>query len=395
MKNVRVRIKSTVKLDGSPHFKLEGRFCFDSGNERQVSLLKEEGSVRVTFRFENLHTKDIMEHDFSIGEQAIALPWKPVEAGIFPALKYYLNLFYEDMSYSFAEDPIAERFLVDTIGFVNYHTYKRIKRSGWISEHMEEQTEAEIIEEGGETYSIKGSDIYNDSGEKLGELNFHYSYDRDKADSHLDNLDKEDSAPDNTEQNTLFSMKSSDIASEKLYYDGDHYVNGDVGNFEYYVLVLVTLPEFFRKYNSEEWQRKEAVRRLRFLGVSEDEIKDFEENGWIPMVETDGNGNVSRGKNGAGDTFFSNLGWRFYYHNVLKALRGGLPYLLFKSSGAIPMEAYLYIEPLIEERDIYRSEMKEGSQKQIMSAIVFSGWSDYEYGSIVVELTKDGPIRTG
>ena len=80
---------------------------------------------------------------------------------------------------------------------------------------------------------------------------------------------------------------------------------------------------------------------------------------------------------------------------VLKALRGGIPYLHFKSTGAIPMDAYLYVEYMEEEHALYSNELKEGEKTLVLSAIVFSGYDDYEFGSIEVELTGDGPVRIG
>ncbi|MBR2274703.1 MAG: hypothetical protein IJ873_01365, partial [Lachnospiraceae bacterium] len=76
--------------------------------------------------------------------------------------------------------------------------------------------------------------------------------------------------------------------------------------------------------------------------------------------------------------------------------QGNLPYYVFSSQGAIPMEAYLYVEENPEERELYRSEMVQGAKEQVMSALVFSeNGQASEYGSIVIQLREEGPVRTG
>ncbi len=69
------------------------------------------------------------------------------------------------------------------------------------------------------------------------------------------------------------------------------------------------------------------------------------------------------------------------------------------------MDAYLFVEDLVCEREICQKEMKKDSKQQILTALVF--FEDYnygsfialsrghEFGSIVIEITDDGPVRVG
>lgn len=133
-------------------------------------------------------------------------------------------------------------------------------------------------------------------------------------------------------------------------------------------------------------QKKEAAERLKFLGVSEKDIRAFEDRGMIPAVIQLPDGKVKREMRAAD----------FSRSSMKKAFRGNLPYLTFVSRGFIPMDAYLYVEENSAEREFYRGEMVQGSKKQIMSAVVFSDERQHwEYGSIEIELTEDGPVRTG
>ena len=133
-------------------------------------------------------------------------------------------------------------------------------------------------------------------------------------------------------------------------------------------------------------QKREAAERLRFLGVSEKDIRAFEEQGMIPAVVQLPDGTVKREMRSAD----------MNRSIMKKAFRGNLPYLTFVSKGFIPMDAYLYVEENSDEREMYRREMVQGSRKQFMSAVVFSDFGqDWEYGSIEIELTEDGPLRTG
>lgn len=369
MKNVRVIMNCQIKLDASPHFKLEGRLIYDSDDTEQVQLLETEQHVEMKYRFYALHNGEINDRSFWV--TAEETPRETMERGIFTALKYYLKMYYEDMEQYGKKDPVSERLLVDTVGFCNYHTFQKIAGSCWMYDHTEEQIEIQIIEEEGITYSIKNGEIYGDSGGWLGKFKFQ-------------------------------CVKSGETEQGRvLYYDDSHFVNADIASFADVIAAMRKIPEFFRKYNTEAWQIKEAVKRLRFLGVSEKEIKDFEERRLIPKVEIEPDGSVKRGcyddlKIGMYDHWRSVLGWEF------RALRGGMPYLQFCNKGVISMKAWLYVEPLIDEREAYRSEMVKGSSRQIMTAVVFrqdpvalNWWAEYEYGSIMIELTEDGPVRTG
>ena len=66
MKNTQVKTELKIKLDHTPHFKLEGRFAFDSGDEEQVFMLKTKQYVKATYRFVNLHLQEAYERDFNI-----------------------------------------------------------------------------------------------------------------------------------------------------------------------------------------------------------------------------------------------------------------------------------------------------------------------------------------
>ena len=130
-------------------------------------------------------------------------------------------------------------------------------------------------------------------------------------------------------------------------------------------------------------------------------MKGFEEKMLIPKVEVERDGRIKRSEYSEFEREVNELTWRRRLEPVLKPLKGGLPYIEFCNDGEISMEAWLYVEPLIDDREQYQAEMENDSEQLIMSALAcsyrhtfFSKQSEYEYGSIVIERTEDGPVRT-
>ena len=151
-----------------------------------------------------------------------------------------------------------------------------------------------------------------------------------------------------------------------------------------YNWMLVAIPMKDAGSNSahpSDAQIKEAADRLKALGVSEKEIDAFEKKGSIPGVIQFANGEVKR--------ISKKVDLR--YAPLKKAFHGNIPYFVFNTKGAIPMEAYLYVEENSDEKEVIRQEAE-----LVLSAIVFSSDDqDYEYGTIEIKLTEDGPIRVG
>ena len=368
--NTRIKMYYRLKLDASPHFKIEGRLEYDSDDENLALRLKEKQSVSIRYRFEymdceNSKWNEIFDYDITVKLKNEKLPGEVMRTGLFHALRIFLKRKYEDVN--------SERFLVDTVGFTNYHTFRMISKSEWMRGHTEEQFEVQILKEAEVIYNINNQEIYGKLGNKIGEWDFCPQRNRGEREP-----------------------------SQDLYYDGSHRVRADIDSYADFLDAIGNIPDFFRTYNTEEWQKQEAVRRLRLLGVSEKEIHEFEEKMLIPTIEMEKDGRIKRSEYSEFERelndFFHN--WRF--EPVLKSLNGGLPYIKFYNDGKIPMEAWLYVEPLIDDREQYQSELENGSKQLIMSAFVFSGrniftseWSEHEYGSIVIERTDDGPVRTG
>ncbi len=133
-------------------------------------------------------------------------------------------------------------------------------------------------------------------------------------------------------------------------------------------------------------RKREAAKRLRLLKVPEERIAAFLEDGLLPGViqSTDGTVRWSCKEPESRSSFFK------------QAFHGNMPYFFFTGSGAIPMEACLYIEENKDEREMYRQELISQSAELMLSAVVFSAdRQDYEYGSIAVKLTGNGPVRVG
>ena len=307
---------------------------------------------------------EISGRDFTVRLKNEKLPGEVMRTGLFHALKLFLKNKYEEIT--------SGRFLVDTVGFTNYHTFQMISKSEWMYEHTKEQFEVQIMKEAEVIYNLNHQEIYGKSGNKIGEWDFGPQRNRKKREP-----------------------------SKDLYYDDRHRVRADIDSFSEFIDSMGNIPDFFSAYNTEEWQKQEAVRRLRLLGVSEKEIHEFEEKMLIPKVEIKKDGRIKRSEYSELDRELNDFcDWR--YNSVLESLNGGLPYMKFCNDGVIPMEAWLYVEPFIDEREQYQSELENDSKQLILSAFVFSGmnfftlkWSEHEYGSIVIEKTGDGPVRTG
>ncbi len=363
LKDISLKMDYHFEVAGSPYFKLQGKGEVDNYSEGSydVDILDPELGiyVRTDCTFTNLSANkelDILETRIASLLKSEITPLQMLQKTVYIALKRFLNI-----SYDYAPDP---DFVVGTVGFIYYHSYQKIKSSGWLSEHMKYNYEIRMKGEDGIEYTVKEDEILDPSGKKLGEVSI------------------------------CGLIRGKTQKDDELYYDEYHRVHADVANFRDYLEAIGNIPEFFERYNTERWQIEEAVKRLRFLGVSEKEIKDFEKYGIIPMVTHNGDGSISHSDYEKYERKWFKQDWRFESREVLKCLRGGLPYLRFRSYGAIPMDAYLYVEYLEEERELYSNELKEGEKTLLMSAIVFSGY-DYEFGSIELELTKDGPIRVG
>ena len=146
---------------------------------------------------------------------------------------------------------------------------------------------------------------------------------------------------------------------------------------------LVALPvveTFFLKWKE---QKKEAVERLKLLGASEAEIEEFEENDAILCVKQRPDGSTTR---------------KYCVKPASKAgkyaFKRNLPYYMFSIGGAIPMDAYLYVQENPEENEMYRNELTSEEGDLAVSAIVFTDrGNDYEFGTIGVKVTKNGPVR--
>ena len=146
---------------------------------------------------------------------------------------------------------------------------------------------------------------------------------------------------------------------------------------------LVAFPideTYFLRYKE---QKKEAVERLKLLGASEAEIEEFEENDAIPCVKQYSDGSTTREycvkpSSKAGSYVFKN----------------NLPYYMFSTGGAIPMDAYLYVQENPDENEMYRKELTSEEGDLAVSAIVFTDWgNEYEFGAIGVKVTENGPVR--
>lgn len=179
-----VKVNSRIRLDASPHFILEATFAFDSEDEDHEWLLNKEKCVVMRFRYHELHLGDIREHDFRV--QLKGTPSDMMRAGIFIALSHLLKESYEWLEGEEPRDATQERFLVDTIGFCNLHTYRKILRSEWMQEHTEEEIEVRVSGKEG-VRILKGQDICDERGEKIGELELFYF---SKCESFADYLEK-------------------------------------------------------------------------------------------------------------------------------------------------------------------------------------------------------------
>ena len=176
----------------------------------------------------------------------------------------------------------------------------------------------------------------------------------------------------------------------------------DKSDFSDLLEALWNLPDYFKENYLESEQRQEAVRRLRILGVSEEEIEDFETNGIIPVVEDSPN-EIRHGKAAEFHGMFYMRQNDSFVPLVCSALYGNLPYLIFDSRGVIPMVAILYVEDKREDTVSYQMEFKENRDELVLTALGAAGGkygtamasNCTEYGSIVVKLTKNGPERIG
>ena len=131
-----IKLECRIKLDNTPHFKLEGWFSYDSGDQEQKELLEKENSVVMTFRFQCLHLEDGLEKDFKVRCRDESSPAELMRTGMFHALKCYLNNSYEYMDHSGEAGSVYERYPVDTAGFLNHHTYQRILKSRWRRQYL-------------------------------------------------------------------------------------------------------------------------------------------------------------------------------------------------------------------------------------------------------------------
>ena len=146
---------------------------------------------------------------------------------------------------------------------------------------------------------------------------------------------------------------------------------------------LVTMPVDETYFLRCKDQKKEAVERLKLLGVSKAEIEEFEENDAIPCVKQRPDGSTAR---------------KYCVKPSSKAgiyaFKNNLPYYMFSAGGAIPMDAYLYVQENPDENEIYRKELTSEEGDLAVSAVVFTDWgNEYEFGSIGVKVTEDGPLR--
>ena len=67
---------------------------------------------------------------------------------------------------------------------------------------------------------------------------------------------------------------------------------------------------------------------------------------------------------------------------------------MFSTGGAIPMDAYLYVQENPDENEMYRKELTSKEGDLAVSAVVFTDWgNEYELGTIGVKVTEDGPVR--
>ncbi|MCR5650302.1 MAG: hypothetical protein K6F86_03905 [Lachnospiraceae bacterium] len=372
LRDTKLKMEYNIKLNYSPYFNLECKGQVDcvGDNAGDIDHLDPKKGVYVisdsTFVLTGMDDDLGMRRDLHVPLKTEITPKEVIYKVVFDALKYFLPLQYENIEYDRSlygkADP--DEFVASTVGLTYHHSFQKIRLTDWFSKHMEYDYEIRVTGENGKEYVIKENNIFDPSGMKIGEFD-------------------------------ICRLPVENEKEDELYYDGYHRVCADVHNFRDYLEAIGNIPDFFERYNTEGWQVEEAVKRLRFLGVSEKEIEDFEKKGIIPRVTKNGDGSISRNDYDEFERECFEFDWRINSSNVLGRLRGGLPYLCFRSRGAIPMEAYLYVEYLEEERDIYQNELKEGDKKSAISAIVLSGYHDYEFGSIEVELTEDGPVRTG
>lgn len=373
MKEDQVKIHATYRLEAAPHFTIEGTMDLDTGEADCFRPLKEDRLAEIRVLYQDLHTENKMERDFRVSVKDAISTQDVIQSGIYQALRFFLPQSYEDAAYT-GTDPSADRFLVDTIGYCYHHSFRKMIRSDWAREHSTVDTQIEVTGKNGEGYRITERSILGADGRVLGDhriFPFHTGAGRE--------------------------------ARRELGYAGDHQVAADVRSFEEYLEALRAIPGFYRTYHSECWQVEEAVRRLRILGISEKEIRDFKEKKIIPVIETE-KGSIRRKQFRAGSELLNKtVIWSSSVRYLLDSLGGGIPYLLFRDKGEIPMYAFLYVEPLIREEEHYRAEIPEGAERFVLSSIVFmireedriTGTCDYEYGSIVVERTGDGPVRVG
>ncbi|MCR5488205.1 MAG: hypothetical protein K6F35_11910 [Lachnospiraceae bacterium] len=367
LEKIKIKMDCGFKLEYAPYFKLEGRGSFSSERSMDRERFDPEFGLYVimTCTFHLLvqgEDGEILENEFAIPVNTVSTPEEMMDKAAYLSLKRFLGFVYSDWEGDLEK---YDQFFMNTVALTNYHTFRRIKLSGWLDHHTDRECEIRVWGDDGREYMIKDGELLDFSGRKLCEVD-------------VTRLSR--------------GKKKKD---DELYYDEYHRVHAGVVNIRDYLEAIGSIPDFFERHNTEDWQFKEAVKRLRFLGVSEKEIEDFENSGIIPRVTQNRDESISRNDYEEYERKWFARDWRMELTGVLKALRGGIPYLHFKSTGAIPMDAYLYVEYMEEEHALYSNELKEGEKTLVLSAIVFSGYDDYEFGSIEVELTGDGPVRIG
>ena len=147
-------------------------------------------------------------------------------------------------------------------------------------------------------------------------------------------------------------------------------------------LVAIPIDETYSMKREE--QKKEAVERLKLLGVSEEEIIEYKNNDLIPCVVQHTDGTTERKSCVKPSTRAGKY-----------AFKNNCPYYMFATRGAIPMDAYLYVQENPEENEIYRNELTSEDGELAVSAVVFTDWgNEYEFGSIGVKINGDGPVRS-
>lgn len=361
-----VKLDGHIRIDYSPYFKLKGQF--GSPSEEVVFDEKENPkmtakAIRMRFELEDLLTEERYAWDYTVDIEKCVAPWPALIESVFQSLRRILPMQYElweDWGSGADTNAVAA-----TIGFTNRHTFERIRRSGFFfdGKRVESDYRITVVGDDGSEYWVNDNGVYEKDGNKVAGI--WYEKPREKEDC----------------PKVLYTCR--DDEGQLLFIRS--------GSFSDTIRLLSQIPNHYREYTPGYLQKEEAVRRLRFLGVSEEQIAEFEKNGEVPFVTTDFDESIIR-SSGTMAFLYSDRGWY-----LDEAYSGLMPYLAFRSGGAIPMVAYLYVEALRSESEIYRSELKEGKKQLIMTAIVKTLQPPYdcEIGSIVVEMTENGPIRVG